>query len=124
MTTPSTLTGMHARRPIEVRLAKMGFQSVSEKVELAPGETRARSFRLVADDGTVVLEGQPPQATIYVDDKLTEGQGPLVLPLGEHRIRVETATAGVVWSQTVSVAPGMQTIRVAAQGQRKGAKTR
>jgi serine/threonine protein kinase len=122
MTTPSTLTGIHARRPLEVRLAKTGFVPVTEKIELAPGETRARSFRLVEDDGTVVLEGQPPQAMIYVDDKLTEG--PLVLPLGEHRIRVETAAAGVVWSQTVSVAPGKQTIRVAAQGQKKGAKTR
>jgi serine/threonine-protein kinase len=123
MTTPFTLTGLRARRPIEVRLDKIGYRPVTEKIDLMPGETRARSFHLVEDDGTVVLEGLPPQAMVYVEDKLTEGQGPLVLSLGEHRIRVETA-AGVVWSQTVTVSPGRQTIRVPAQTQKKGAKTR
>ncbi len=75
MTTPSTLTGLRARRPIEVRLDKIGFRPVTEKIELMPGETRSRSFRLVEDDGTVVLEGLPPQAMIYVDDKQTEARG-------------------------------------------------
>ncbi len=123
MATPSTLTGLRARRPLEVRLDKIGFRPVTEKIELMPGETKSRSFRLVEDDGTVVLDGFPPQATVYVDDKLSEGQGPLILPLGQHRIRVETA-AGVVWSQTVPVAAGRQTIRMPGQSQRKGAKTR
>jgi len=86
-----------------------------------PGETRSRSYRLVADDGTVLFDGLPPQAMIYVEDKLSESRGPLVLPLGEHRIRIET-TAGVIWSQTVTVAAGQQTIRLPAA--KKGAKTR
>ena len=121
MSTPSTLTGLHARRPLEVRVDKVGFRPVTEKIELAPGETKSRSFKLVEDDGTVVLEGLPPQAMIYVEDKLTEARGPLVLSLGEHRIRVETA-AGVFWSQTVSVKPGRQTIQLPAP--KKGAKPR
>ena len=37
MTTPYTLTGLHARRPIEVRLDKVGFRPVTEKIELRPG---------------------------------------------------------------------------------------
>ena len=119
--TPFTLTGLRAQRPIEVRLDKTGFRPVIEKIELMPGETRSRSYRLAAEDGTVVFEGLPPQAMIYVDDKQTEARGPLVLSLGEHRIRVETA-AGVIWSQTVTVAPGQQTLRVPAA--KKGAKTR
>src|SRR5262249_15364985 len=105
----------------EVRIAKVGFRPVTEKIELQPGDAQSRSFKLVEDDGTVILEGLPPQATIYVDDKQTEAHGPLVLSLGEHRLRAETA-AGVVWSQTVTVTPGKQTIGVAAQ--KKGAKTR
>ncbi len=121
MATPSTLTGLRAHRPLEVRIDKLGFRPVTEKIELMPGETRSRSFRLVEDDGTVVLDGLPEHAMIYVDDKLTDGRAALVLSLGEHRIRVETA-AGVVWSQTVSVAAGRQTIRLPAQ--KKGAKTR
>ena len=93
MTTPYTLTGLHARRPIEVRLDKIGFRPVTEKIELGPGETQSRLFKLVEDNGTVILDGLPPQATIYVDDKQVEARGPLVLSLGEHRLRAETAAA-------------------------------
>ena len=49
MTTPYTLTGLHAHRPIEVRLDKVGFRPVTEKIELGPGETQSRSFKLVED---------------------------------------------------------------------------
>jgi len=122
MMTPYTLTGLRAHRPIEVRIAKVGFRPVTEKIELQPGDNQSRSFKLVEDDGTVIIEGLPPQATIYVDDKQTEARGPLVLSLGEHRLRAETAAAGVVWSQTVTVTPGQQTIRL--PGQKKGAKPR
>jgi serine/threonine-protein kinase len=122
MTTPYRLTGLHAHRPIEVRLDKVGFRPVTEKIELGPGETQSRSFKLVEDNGTVILDGLPPQASIYIDDKQVEARGPLVLSLGEHRLRAETAAAGVVWSQDITVTPGKQTIRVS--GQKKGAKTR
>ncbi len=119
LTTPSTLTGLHAGRSLEVRVDKVGFQPAIEKIELKPGETRMRSYRLVADVGTVAFDGLPPQATIYLDDGLVEGHGPLTVGLGEHRLRVETS-AGVLWSQTITVAPGQQTINVA----KRGAKTR
>jgi serine/threonine-protein kinase len=119
LTTPSTLTGLRAGRPLEIRLDKDGFRPAVEKVELKPGETRSRSFRLIADAGSVVIEGLPAHAMIYVDDKLAEGRGPLTLALGEHRVRVENS-AGVIWSQTVNVVPGQQTINV----QRRGARSR
>lgn len=121
MTTPSTLTGLHAGKPLEIRLGKDGFRPATEKLELKPGETRSRSFRLVADVGSVAIDGLPVQAMIYVDDNLAEGRGPLTLALGEHRVRIETS-AGVIWSQTVNVAPGEQTIHVGSQ--RRGAKAR
>jgi serine/threonine-protein kinase len=121
LTTPSTLTGLHPGRPLEIRLDKDGFQPATEKVELKPGETRSRAFRLVADVGTVTVEGLPAQAMIYLDDKLVEGRGPLTLALGDHRVRIETS-AGVIWSETVNVAPGQQTIHVGSQ--RRGAKAR
>jgi len=121
LTTPSTLTGLRAGRALEIRLGKDGFRSITEKVELKPGESRSRSFRLVADEGSLAFEGLPAQAMIYVDDKLAEGRGPLTLALGEHRVRVETGS-GVFWSQTVNVAAGQQTINVGSQ--RRGAKTR
>jgi serine/threonine-protein kinase len=121
MATPSTLTGLRAGRPLEVRLDKVGFRPVTERIEFKPGETQSRSFHLVEDAGTVTLEGLPAQAMIYVDDALTDGRAALTLSLGDHRMRVETV-AGVVWSQTVTVAPGQQTIRVSVQ--RKGATTR
>jgi len=111
-----------AHRPIELRLDKVGFRPVTEKIELGPGETKSRSFKLVEDNGTLILDGLPPQATIYVDDKQAEAKGPLVLSLGEHRLRAETAAAGVVWSQDINVTPGKQTIRVS--GPKKGAKTK
>jgi len=119
LTTPTTLTGLRAGRPLEIRLDKEGFRPVIEKVELKPGETRSRLFRLAADSGSVAIEGLPPQAMIYVDDKLVEGRGPLTLAIGEHRVRVETS-AGVIWSQAVNVGAGLQTINV----QRRGARSR
>ena len=121
LTTPSTLTGLRAGRPLEIRLDKDGFRPAVEKIELKPGETRSRLFRLAADSGSVAIEGLPPQAMIYVDDKLAEGRGPLTLAIGEHRVRVETS-AGVIWSQAVNVVAGQQTINVASQ--RRGARSR
>jgi serine/threonine protein kinase len=121
LTTPSTLTGLRTGRPLEIRLNKVGFRPATEKIELKPGESQSRLFRLVEDAGSVAFEGLPAQAMIYLDDILVEGRGPLTVPLGEHRIRIET-NAGVLWSQTVTVAPGQQSIHVA--GQKRGAKGR
>jgi len=121
LTTPSTLTGLRAGKPLELRIDKVGFRPAIEKIELKPGETRSRSFRLVEDVGTVTIEGLPAQATIYLDDALVEGRGPLTVGIGEHRIRIES-NAGVIWSQTLAVAPGPQTIQLGSQ--KRGVKAR
>jgi len=42
--------------------------------------------------GTIIFEGLPPRAVVYANDTLVEVRGPLALPIGTHRIRVETAT--------------------------------
>jgi hypothetical protein len=121
LTTPAILKGLRAGRMIELRLDRVGFKPIIERIELKPGEAGARSFQLVEATGTVAIEGFPPQAIIYLDNNLVEGHGPLSVTIGEHRIRIETA-AGVVLSETLNVVTGEQTVRSLAQ--RKGMKSR
>ena len=121
LTTPAVLKGLRAGRTIEVRLDRVGFKPITERIELKPGETGSRLFQLVEATGTVVIEGFPPRAIIYLDDNLVEGHGPLSVSTGEHRIRIET-TSGVILAETLDVVTGQQTVRPLAQ--RKGMKSR
>ena len=111
LTTPATLTGLRPGRSVEIRLDKVGYSPVTERIDVKTAEARSRSFRLVEAMGTVAFEGLPTGAVIYANDTMVEGRGPLSLPIGKQRIRVETS-AGVLFSQTIDVVAGQQSVRM------------
>jgi hypothetical protein len=84
---------------------------VTERIDVKSAEARMRSFQLIEAMGTIVFEGLPAAAIIYANDTQVEGRGPLSLPIGKQRIRVETST-GVLFSQTIDVMAGQQGVRV------------
>ena len=96
---------------MEIRLDKVGYSPVTERIDVKTAEARSRSFRLVEAMGTVAFEGLPTGAVIYANDTMVEGRGPLSLPIGKQRIRVETS-AGVLFSQTIDVVAGQQSVRM------------
>jgi hypothetical protein len=118
LVTPAMLTGLRAGRSIEIRIDKPGYQPVSKRVEIAAGQPRPLDIRLVEAAGTIVVEELPLRASLYVDDVLVEGTRPISLPLGPHRLRVETS-AELYFSRDIDVHPGEQRIRVEAPPRRE-----
>jgi hypothetical protein len=70
-------------------------------------------FDLVPSAGIVHFVGAPSDARIYVDDVTVtvDGQSKVSLSIGQHDVRVETASA-LIFSGRLVVAAGEQTIRV------------
>jgi serine/threonine-protein kinase len=118
LTTPAVLTGLRPGRSVEIRVDKVGYTPITQGMDVRPG-TQLRSFRLVAAAGTVRIEALPSTATVYVDDGLVDAQAPLVLSLGQHRLRVESST-GVLMSRTIDVHPGEQSVRVGGKLEEQG----
>jgi hypothetical protein len=110
--TPAVLRGLASGRVLRVRVEKAGFKSQEREITIAAGEAVARSFELLPSDGLVQFAGVPSDARIFVDDVLVVSDGkPVALPVGQHALRVETRSA-LVFSGTVVVLAGEQTIRV------------
>jgi hypothetical protein len=113
--TPAVLRDLRIGRTVEIALDKSGYAPAIRKVEVLPGEPRREQFRLAISSGTVRLEGVPAAATAYVDDSPADARHPLTLTLGSHRIRVEGGE-DVLFSVTIDVRAGEQTVRVHADG--------
>jgi hypothetical protein len=75
-----------------------------------------RSFKLVAAAGSLVFEGLPAAASVYLNDVLTEVRGPLAAPLGFAKLRVEHQ-GDVVLETVLDVRPGELRIKVPGRKQ-------
>jgi len=109
--TPATLPGLKAGRSVEIRLDKAGYATASRRIAVAPGPS-AHDFELAEATGTLRFENLPDNATIFVDDSQAEGRGPLSVPIGPHRVRVETP-GDVVFTSEMQIQRGEQTVRLA-----------
>jgi eukaryotic-like serine/threonine-protein kinase len=113
--TPAVLRHLPVGRTVQIGLDRGGYGLATRRIEVLPGEPRRELFRLTASSGSVRLDGVPRGATVYVDDALVDAAHPLALPLGIHRLRVE-GSEDVVFSATIDVRGGEQTVRVRAEG--------
>jgi serine/threonine-protein kinase len=110
--TPVVLKGLAGDRTLRLRVDKAGYGSQEREIKVAVGAVESLAFVLLPSDGRVRFEGAPPDAVIYVDDVLIPGGGePARLAAGKHTLRVESQGA-LVFSSTVNVVAGEQTIRV------------
>jgi hypothetical protein len=111
--TPLVLKGLARDRALTVRVEKAGFAGQQREIHPLAGSIEPAVFDLVASQGIVQLAGAPPDARVYVDERLLHlGSGkPIALPVGSHLIRVETPSA-LVFSGRVTVVAGEQTLRV------------
>jgi serine/threonine protein kinase len=113
MRTPAVLTGLRIGRTLEIRLDLGGYLPARQQAEIQGVGTRTLSVLLKEATGMLRLEGLPRRATVYIDDAPIEVHGPVSVPVGTHRLRVETMD-DVLLNRTIDVAPGEQTIPVRA----------
>jgi hypothetical protein len=66
----------------------------------------------------VRIEGLPRKAITYVDDATVDAGRPFPLPVGTHRLRVETPTQELVLSRTITVGPSGLTVSIPSGGPR------
>jgi hypothetical protein len=111
LTTPATLPGLKAGRTVEIRLDKAGYATTSRRLTV-PGGASTHDFELSEATGTLRFENLPANATIFIDDSAAEGSGPLPVPIGPHRVRVETP-GDVVFTSEMQIQRGEQTVRIA-----------
>jgi hypothetical protein len=111
LVTPATLPGLRAGRTIELRLDKAGYATVSRRIAVTAGLS-AHEFDLSEANGSLRFENLPADATIFIDDSQAEGPGPLAVPIGAHRVRVETP-GDVVFTGEMQIQRGEQTVRIA-----------
>jgi hypothetical protein len=78
--TPCTLDAPPVGRPFEVGFELFGYRPRKEPSSLRAGEgKRTLSVTLVRAEGGVLVESDPPGATVTVEGKRAEGQTPLTL---------------------------------------------
>jgi len=111
LVTPTTLHALRAGRRIELRLDKLGYQTAIQKIDVDGRAQRTHAVTLIPAAGTLRLEGLPADATVYVDEVAVEVRGPLMVPLGNRRIRVEQRDQ-VLFDGTITTRPGEQSIRI------------
>jgi hypothetical protein len=111
--TPVTLKGLARGRKLALRVEKAGFAGQEREIELASGSVETHAFELITSVGLVQFAGAPAGARIYVDDVLVDARAKehVDLAVGPHRVRVETL-GSLIFSGTVDVVAGQQTIRV------------
>jgi serine/threonine protein kinase len=111
LTTPTVLRNQRVGRVLQIQLDKAGYQTAVHKVQLDGNGPTVRTFKLVAAGGTLLLDGLPTGASVYVNDVLTEVRGPLAAPLGFVKLRVENE-GEVILENVLDVRPGEQRIKV------------
>ncbi|MEY4547508.1 MAG: hypothetical protein RL685_3703 [Pseudomonadota bacterium] len=110
--TPAVLKSLVAGRLLRVRVEKAGFASQERKVTLSAGAATAEAFDLLSSNGLVHFAGVPSGAHLFVDEARVALDGKAVsLSVGRHAVRIE-AQSSLIFSGTVVVAAGEQTIRI------------
>jgi formylglycine-generating enzyme required for sulfatase activity len=90
----------------EIGLSKAGYGMTSRKVRLEAASSDSITVDLTARTGTLVVNVQPADATVYVDGQ-ARGTGSATLRLSSAPHRVEVRKPGYEsWSRTVTPRPG------------------
>jgi serine/threonine protein kinase len=116
LSTPTVLRNLRLGRVLQIQLDKAGYQTAVQRIQLDTNGPMVRTFKLVAAGGTLLLEGLPTGASVYLDDVLTEVWGPLAVPLGSVKLRVENE-GEVILETVLDVRAGEQRIKLPARKQ-------
>jgi formylglycine-generating enzyme required for sulfatase activity len=90
----------------EIGLSKAGYGSTTREVRLSAAASESITVDLSARTGSVTINVQPSDATIYVDGRArSRGASTLKLSSAPHRIEVKKP-GYISWSRTVTPRPG------------------
>ena len=90
----------------EIGLSKAGYGATSRKIRLQATESGSITVDLSARTGSLTINVQPGDATVYVDGR-GRGSGSTTLQLSSAPHRVEVRKAGYEsWSRTITPRPG------------------
>ena len=90
----------------EIGLSKAGYGITSRKVRLEAADSDSITVDLTARTGTLTVNVQPADATVYVDGQ-ARGTGSATLRLSSAPHRIEVRKTGYEsWSRTVTPRPG------------------
>jgi len=90
----------------EIGLSKAGYGTTSRKVRLAAAASDSITLDLTARTGSLTVNVQPADATVYVDGR-ARGTGSTTLRLSSAPHRIEVRKSGhESWSRTVTPRPG------------------
>jgi serine/threonine-protein kinase len=105
--TPVTLTGLDPVVPLQFRLEKPGYATLSGELALREGETATRTVTLVANQGLVRFPKLPKGSMVRVAGQVIRSGQQALLPVG--RQVAEVLVGGrVVSTHSIVVAPGPQ----------------
>ena len=90
----------------EIGLSKAGYGSTTRGIRLASAASESITVDLSARTGSVTINVQPSDATVYVDGR-ARGRGASTLKLSSAPHRIEVKKPGYIsWSRTVTPRPG------------------
>lgn len=103
-TTPCALEATQGKHVL--RLTLEGHREQRREIQVSGGTLELPAISLIPLAGDVLLQTQPPDASIWIDDKLWPKKTPaqITLPPGKHRVTVEKD--GVKASQVIEVLDG------------------
>jgi serine/threonine protein kinase len=107
--TPATLGSLDPARPVQLRLEKLGYTTLSTALTLEPGKQVSQRFQLVAQQGLVTFTHVPEGGTVRVAGQLARAGEELALRVG--KAQVEVLVGGrVARSRVVEVVAGPQSV--------------
>ena len=90
----------------EIGLSRAGYGSTSRKVRLEAAASESITVDLSARTGTITVNVQPSDATVYVDGR-ARSRGATTLKLSSSPHRIEVKKPGYIsWNKTVTPRPG------------------
>lgn len=90
----------------EIGLSKAGYGATTRRVRLAAAASESIEIDLSARTGTLTVNVQPADATVYVDGR-SRGSGRTTMQLSSAPHRVEVRKPGYqTWSRTITPRPG------------------
>ncbi len=105
--TPATLTGLDPSMPLQYRLEKPGYSSLTGELALKEGGTTTHTVNLVANRGLVRFTGLSKGAAVRVSGQIVLPGRQALLSTGKQVAEVLIA-GRVVSTQTITVVPGPQ----------------
>ena len=90
----------------QIGLSKAGYGTTTRQVRLAAAASEAITVDLSARTGSVTINVQPADATVYVDGR-ARARGAVTLKLSSAPHRIEVKKAGYIsWARTITPRPG------------------